>query len=284
MLQTILTAPCVNLKELNHLFIELTSANCNLRCKHCYLEFNPYKKIKDFIPVDKVKKTIYDTKDDNLKCIYLTGGEPMLHPHFNTILRMCLKRCATTIFTNGTLINDKKARFLRKVENETTNELIVKLSLDDYREAENDELRGRGNFRKVLFAVQSLIKYEFNPILSIVNYNSVDERYLIEQFKATFKKIDIELEDINFSIVPLFDKNRQTNEKYIENADKCTFDCSYSRTLTNNGVYTCPLLTSDERGRSGSSFEDYSKRNFLETEICSQCAKNGKNLFINSWM
>ena len=90
--------------------------------------------------------------------------------------------------------------------------------------------------------------------------------------------------NINFSIVPLFDKNRQTNEKYIENADKCTFDCSYSRTLTNNGVYTCPLLTSDERGRSGSSFEDYSKRNFLETEICSQCAKNGKNLFLNSWI
>ena len=74
------------------------------------------------------------------------------------------------------------------------------------------------------------------------------------------------------------------NINNIENIDKCRLDCSCSRTLTNNGVYTCPVLTSDERGRSGSSFEDYSKRNFLETEICSQCAKNGKNLFLNSWM
>ena len=86
--QTILTAPCVTLKELNHLFIELSAANCNLRCKHCYLKFNPYKKIKDFIPVDKIKRMLADTRADNLKCIYLTGGEPMLHPHFKNILRM----------------------------------------------------------------------------------------------------------------------------------------------------------------------------------------------------
>ena len=284
MVQGILTAPCVKLKELNHLFIELSAANCNLHCKHCYLEFNPYKKVKDFISIDKIKKMLSDTKSENLKCIYLTGGEPMLHPHFNTILRMCLKRCSTTIFTNGMLINDKKARFLRKVENEFQNELIIKLSLDDYREEENDKLRGRGNFRKVFFALQSLIKYEFNPILSIVNYNNVDERYLKEQFKETFRKVNIELEDINFAILPLFDKNRVTAEQGVNDIENIKFDCENSRIMTNNGVYTCPLLTNDERGKCGSSFADYSKKSYLETDVCRQCIKNGKNLFINSWM
>ena len=50
---TILTAPQVELTNLETLFIELTNQNCNLRCKHCYISFDPYKKIKDFITVEE---------------------------------------------------------------------------------------------------------------------------------------------------------------------------------------------------------------------------------------
>ena len=283
MSQAILTAPFVQLEELNHLFIELTAANCNLRCKHCYIEFDPYKKIKDFISIDKVKKALTETKNEPLKCIYLTGGEPMLHPHFNSILRLCLKRTGVTIFTNGMVINDKKARFLRKVEDETNNELIIKLSLDHYEEQENDRLRGRGNYRKVLFAVQSLVKYEFNPILSIVNYMNMNERELVGKFIETFSKAGVELENINFSVVPLFDKNAVPSDQAV-NTKNTVSDCANSRILTNNGVYVCPLLTKDQRGRSGCSFEDYSKKNYIETPTCQQCVHHGRNLFINSWL
>lgn len=284
MSQAILTAPFVCFDELNHLFIELTSANCNLRCKHCYLEFEPYKKIKDFICIDKVKKTLIDTMKENLKCIYLTGGEPMLHPHFNNILRMCLKRTNVTICTNGMLINDKKARFLRKVENETTNELILKLSIDDYRETENDALRGRGNFRKVVFAVQSLIKYEFNPILSIVNHENASEKELIKNFQNMFAQMGVELDEINFAIVPILDKNQKYDDEKMVDVGKCKFDCATSRTLTKNGIYACPVLTNDQRGRCGVDLTDFAKKHYLETSMCRQCANFGKNMFINSWM
>ena len=283
MSQAILTAPYVQFNELNHLFIELTAQNCNMRCKHCYINFEPYKKVKDFISIDKVKKTLIDTMKEKIQCIYLTGGEPMLHPHFNNILRMCLKRTNVTICTNGMSINDKKARFLRKVENETSNELIIKLSLDDYRESVNDSLRGRGNFRKVVFAVQSLIKHEFNPIVSIVNYENVDKKELIENFKQMFASSGVGLDDFNFSIIPMFSKN-STYEDEVQDISKCKFDCANSRTLTENGIYTCPLLTQDERGRSGTEITDFSKKNYIETSFCKQCAKNGEHLFVNHWL
>ena len=83
----------------------------------------------------------------------------MLHPDFNTILRLCLKFSNVTVLTNGTLINDKKARFLRKIDDESNFETIYRISLDHYNEQKNDEIRGRGSYRKALLAIQSRYKY-----------------------------------------------------------------------------------------------------------------------------
>ena len=121
----IFTAPIYNLKQLNNIFIELTAKNCNQRCKNCYIDLpSSTKIIKDFISIDRIKEAIEDTLNENLYCIYLTGAEPMLHPDFNTILRLCLKRCNVCICTNGSFLNEKKVRFLNKVESELKNSII----------------------------------------------------------------------------------------------------------------------------------------------------------------
>ena len=124
--KTIIKAPCVNLASLETLFIEMTAQNCNLKCKHCYIDFKD-KKVKDFIQLDKVKQSLCSIDRTNLKYIHLTGAEPMLHPDFNHILRLCLKYSSVIIHTNAMAINDKKARFLRKVEEENNfgNEIKV---------------------------------------------------------------------------------------------------------------------------------------------------------------
>ena len=103
-MNTIYTAPACNLKALNNLFIELTAKNCNQRCKHCYIDFPLTKNVKDFISIDLIKDALNDTANENLECIYLTGAEPMTHPDFNSILRLCLKRTNVCIFTNGSFI------------------------------------------------------------------------------------------------------------------------------------------------------------------------------------
>jgi len=63
----------------------------------------------------------------------------MTHPDFNAILRLCLTRTNVCICTNSTFINEKKARFLKKVEEESPNEIIFKLSIDHYDEMKNDK-------------------------------------------------------------------------------------------------------------------------------------------------
>ena len=278
--KTIIKAPCVELKSLKELFIELTAQNCNLNCKYCYIDFKD-KKVKDFIPIDKIKIALSNINKKELNYIHLTGAEPMLHPDFNQILRLCLKYASVVIHTNALTINDKKARFLRKVEEENNldNEIIFMIGLDSHIEKENDEQRGRGSYRKAIHAIQSLNKYDFNPIISIVNYKREKESIIKENFSKLFDSIGFNVSDINFKIIPLLSKETPCDIDKTTDFDNLKVECAKSRTLTLNGVFYCPLLSKDNRGKCGSCFSEYSGKSYLETAFCGQCIQHNNYLF-----
>lgn len=273
----IFNATVVELTELNNLFIELTAKNCNQRCKHCYIDFPISKNVKDFISIEKVKEMLLDTGNEKIECIFLTGAEPMTHPDFNSILRLCLRRASVCICTNASFINEKKARFLKKVEDESNNEIIFKLSIDHYNEVKNDDIRGRGAYRQTIIAIKNLIKYNFNPILSITNYYNEDKNVLIKEFKNICQKIGFEVNDFNFQINKYFNKFRpEINDGDLIPGD---FDCKNGRVLTEKGVYVCPFLSNDHRGWMGVDFKNYSKKMYLESNYCLACMKNKNKIF-----
>lgn len=277
MKNTIFQTPVCQLKELNNLFIELTEKNCNQHCRHCYIDFPLSKSVKDFISLDSVKEALADTKKENIECIYLTGAEPMTHPDFNYILRACLKRSNVCIFTNGTFINEKKVRFLKRVEEESSFEIIFKLSIDHYDEVKNDDIRGRGAYRQTIHAIKSLVKYGFNPILSVTNFYKEDKNILLNEFKQICLKAGFEAGDNNFTINIYHDKTSKLEE--IPDWNWESLDCEYGRILTAKGVYSCPFLANDHRGRCGSGFKDFARHNTLETPFCITCINNKKRLF-----
>ncbi|MBQ8459557.1 radical SAM protein [bacterium] len=274
---TIYQSEVINMKALNNLFIEMTAKNCNQHCKHCYIDFPKYKKEVDFIDVDIIKQALNDTMKDDIHCIYLTGAEPMTHPDFNAILRLCLRRCDVCICTNGSFINEKKARFLKKVEEESTNEIIFKISIDHYDEVKNDDIRYRGAYRQAVFAVKHLIKYSFNPIITVTNYYNLPEKEIYEGFKEIFARNNFEIEKSNLQIIPWHDKNSKIESEICNN--DCYPDCASGRILTSSGVYACPFLANDYRGRCGSTFLDYNKKCLLETNFCNTCIKSKSPLF-----
>lgn len=270
-------AQTCQLKELNNLFIELTAKNCNQRCKHCYIDFPLSKNVKDFISIDLIKEALNDTKSENIECIYLTGAEPMTHPDFNSILRLCLKRTNVCICTNGSFINEKKARFLKRVEDESNFEIIFQLSIDHYNEVKSDDIRGRGTYRQVLHAVKSLIKYGFNPILCVTDFYNEGREKILEGFKPVCEKIGFDACESNFKINNFYDKNSKDEIEFQTGWE--SLDCEHGRMLTAKGVYTCPFLANDHRGRSGADFKDYSRKNHLETDFCASCMKNKQHMF-----
>jgi len=275
----ICTAPVYKLKELNNLFVELTAKNCNQRCGSCYIDFPFSKNVKDFISSDKIQEAISDTENENLYCIYLTGAEPMTHPEFNAILRLCLKRCNVCICTNGSFLYEKKIRFLKKVEDEGAglksgqNQIFFMLSLAHFNELESDKVKYRGHYRQTISALKNLSRYNFESVLCVQNYYNLDKNLITENFKKIFWENEITNTDIKINV----SYPACSEENMSEPADKT--DCMSGRVLSKNGVYSCPFLSNDYRGRMGASFKDYSDTVTAETDFCTTCSANNDCMF-----
>ena len=274
---SVCTAPVYKLETLNNLFVELTAKNCNQRCSGCYIDFPISKKAKDFLSIDKIKEALNDIKENDLHCIYLTGGEPMTHPDFNTILRLCLKRCNVCICTNSSFLNEKKIRFLKKVEDEggentVHNQIFFRLSLAHFDEHESDKIKYRGHFRQTIATLKILSRYNFTSVLSIQNFYRLSDVVLKENFKQLFIQNEITNTDLQINVsYPVCPE-----ENFVCQSENT--DCMHGRVLTQKGVYACPFLSNDYRGRMGSSFKDYSKCVSAETDFCTACSVN------NNWM
>ena len=272
---SIYTAPVYKLKELNNIFIELTAKNCNQRCKNCYIDLPvSLKPVKDFLSIDLIKQALIDTKSENLHCIYLTGAEPMTHPDFNAILRLCLKRCNVCICTNGSFLNEKKIRFLNKVESEGKNQIFFKLSLTHFDELENDKIKYRGHYRQTIFALKTLSRYNFTTVLTLQNHYNLNKNLLKEMLNKVL--LEQSITNVEIQITNSYPDFEEIN---FTKASRKT-DCMYSRTLCSSGIYTCPFLSNDYRGRLGSSFKNYSKNITAETNFCATCSRNNDFIFL----
>ena len=117
--------------------------------------------------------------------------------------------------------------------------------------------------------------------------------HIKNDFKALFDSIGFATEDLNYKIIPPIKKGEYALNfgKYNENefvedcnwGDESHFDCKTSRIITSNGVFSCPALANDSRGKVGTSLEDYSKIAFLESNTCYTCKNLSRKLFNNDW-
>ena len=92
--------------------IDLTQA-CTERCVHCYIpEYHPV-----FLPLADAKKAIDEFRAQGGVGLTLSGGECMLHPDFDEIVRYARKRdLIVGILSNLTLCDDAKVALLRETE------------------------------------------------------------------------------------------------------------------------------------------------------------------------
>lgn len=109
-------------KNLNHKVNKITSieidivSHCNLNCKGC-THFSPIAE-PWYIDVENFKKDIFRTNillpDNKVGCIYILGGEPLLHKEISSILvaaREAYTKNPIVVITNGFLLDKMDNRF-----------------------------------------------------------------------------------------------------------------------------------------------------------------------------
>jgi len=109
---------------------------CNLRCVHCYAQSKDIE-YEDELTTEQGKELIDDLAEFGSPVILFSGGEPTMRKDLPELAEYAKsKGMRAVISTNGTLIDEKMAKVLKKIGLS-----YVGISLDGVRET-NDKFRG----------------------------------------------------------------------------------------------------------------------------------------------
>lgn len=134
-------APTVRFsKNAANVFLHILT-QCNLRCRHCYINPEQHGKEKLEIKTIETWLTALARRSPGANLILL-GGEPTLHPDLAAAVKIArqLKYASITIDTNGYLFHD----ILEKVTPAQVD--TISFSLDGASSATSDPIRGEGAF------------------------------------------------------------------------------------------------------------------------------------------
>ena len=160
--------------DLRWLFFELTN-RCNLSCAHCGSSCSSQGNSLVVGDIRKVLTSVIDAGETPM--IALTGGEPLMHPDFETIASVIRDMgFLWGMTTNATLIDAKTADMLKRTGMGT-----VSVSLDGL-EAEHDALRRKkGAWQAAVRGLHELQKAGFDPQVTTVfhngNFDQLDQTY-----------------------------------------------------------------------------------------------------------
>ncbi len=123
---------------------------CNLKCIHCYSDSDA-REYPGELTLDQCKDVIDDLADYGVPALLLSGGEPLIHPHFYEIAGYARKKgLRLTLSTNGTLIGPNAACWIKQLEFS-----YVGISLDGIGET-HDRFRGKsGAFERAIGAFRN---------------------------------------------------------------------------------------------------------------------------------
>lgn len=160
------------LPRLNLLYFYLTEG-CNLACRHCWLapRLDTVGTRYPSLPVELFETAIREARPLGLSGVKLTGGEPLLHPHFKRLLEIVRREeLGLTIETNGLLCTEETAAEIARSPRP-----FVSVSLDGTDAETHEWVRGvPGSFAGARRAVSHLVNAGLRPqiIFTVMNRNA----------------------------------------------------------------------------------------------------------------
>ncbi len=141
---------------------------CNFRCAHCYQESygkeEPgFAELMEILDQFSQLIALWRKRKRVRAHITLAGGEPFVRGDFADLLNVLHARRAEfsfAILSNGSLIDDKMARYLKKC-----NPAFVQISMEGNRET-HEQIRGPGSFDMAVSALRHLVNQGIRSFIS----------------------------------------------------------------------------------------------------------------------
>lgn len=274
--------PELALAALDTLWLQITGTLCNIACRHCFITCGPKNHRHEMMTVEQVRATLDEAYKQGVREYYFTGGEPFLHPHIRELITLTLAQGALTILTNGILIDDEMAAWLGQIFCTAPYSLDLRVSLDGYTATDNDTVRGKGTFERIIAGIKRLAMYGVNPVITVTEVRpemgQPAERVAFMEF---VRSLGLNKPRLKFLVPFLIGREEQRTRGYTEAellhegdiipGEEQRLQCNSCRMLTDDGVYPCPLLINVPRARMGSTLADGLKPIKLAWQPCYTC-------------
>ncbi len=278
-------APRAPLERLDVVWFQVAGTLCNLACRHCLVSSSPTNRTHEMLTAQQIRPHLADGAALGAREFYFTGGEPFLNPEMEAILAEALEFGAATVLTNGLLLDQGRCERLSALAATTGNSLDVRVSLDGWNAAENDAIRGTGTFDRAVDGARRLARAGLNPVLT-VTAACADVASEAGRQRLVGWAHELGFDRPRLKVLPLFRIGAEVAREggyagwqRLQQGDVSDgwahLQCSSSRMVTAAGVWVCPILVNDPRGRMGARLDDSLGTYELEHPACWTCHVEG---------
>ena len=276
-----LRAPEVRFRFLDALWLQVAGTRCNIACRHCFIGCGPKADQIRMMSAVEVERALEEGRSLGMRQVYFTGGEPFLHPELRRICRSALRLAPLTIITNGLSVDDAAVAMILYESERTRYSLDLRISLDGTTAEENDRVRGRGTFDRVVEALRRLANVGLSPAVAVVEHEGV----VAAESRGRFVRF---LCDLGFvrprvQFLPLFRSGREVRRTHgyhdmgvVATAPllpeaEAQLPCASGRAVTSQGVFTCPVLVDHASARLGDRLAAGLHSIRLNWDTCQAC-------------
>lgn len=128
-----------------------TNFHCNLACDYCAVASSPKADPRRLSP-DRFRDLVEEAVTEDFTELYVTGGEPLLHPDIAAMLAYATDRLPTVLLTNAMLLRGRRLDQLRPLAAHPN--LVIQTSLDGARAATHDAHRGAGSWARTVAGIE----------------------------------------------------------------------------------------------------------------------------------
>ena len=276
--------PTLPFPYLETLWLQVTGTLCNLTCKHCFITCGPNNASHPIMASAQVTQAVDDALGFGVREFYFTGGEPFLHPEIEELIAYVLERGPLSILTNGLLIDAPRADRLAKLAAASPYSLDLRISLDGFTADQNDPIRGRGTFEKIIGAVTRCASAGIPPILTITEVVPATEatlpafQQLLAEAGITRPRLKF-LPPVRLGREARRDRGYQDKERLVDGDllpdEVFSLACGTGRMVTAKGVYPCPILIEAKNARMSDRLADALTPIQLSHQACYSCHAEG---------
>lgn len=258
-----LRPPFQPLLHLDALWLQVAGTTCNLACTHCFVSCGPGNTHHEFMTRREVADRVREGLALGVRELYLTGGEPFLHPELLEILADSLGFAPCTVLTNGTLFTSARLAGLRRLTDSSRFSLELRVSLDGDRAEIHDAIRGPGSFARTMEGLRDASRVGLLPIVTAVDREDDADfrRRLTDALRAAG------IERPRTKLLPRFLHGRESRRtrpyqpsETLAGVPEAAIEagrlqCGSCRAVTSRGVYPCPLVVEEPGGRIADSLD-----------------------------